>query len=76
MKATFHGDRLLTVEGTPQEISLFKDLQEWGPKVKPSGVPFKPLMPHYTVGDPPGSVGSSKYTLTPYGGSVVGAYDF
>lgn len=66
MKATFHGDRLLVVEGTPNEIHVFKDLLEWGPKLpKTTGVPYKPTWwtttgidrtAPITSGDPPGSV--------------------
>lgn len=44
MKAYFHKDRLLTIDGTPQEVALFMDIRAMGPKV-PEEKPKLPFIP-------------------------------
>lgn len=81
MKATFHNEKLLTVEGTPQEIAEFKDILAMGPKVPVKKVPYKavgpyvgvPFNPPYTIGSPYYGNGSCTSSLTK---AARSAYDY
>lgn len=49
MRATFHDEKLISVEGTPQEIAQFHDLIKMGPKVPQKKNPYQTGVPYTTV---------------------------
>lgn len=58
MRATFRDEKLISVEGTPQEIAEFQDLLKMGPKVPEKKIPYQGTGPYTTTVFPSTYIGT------------------